>query len=239
MGKILDIVGVLFFDKNTGPLKPWTFFLTISLTAAKISPTTITLTRSLTAESTDTALKIADGQDITLDLNGCTLDRGLKEEEASPSGNVICVGAGASLTVKNGTITGSNPSSNGALRGKETKKLNLINVNFAGCKGGALSLNDVENANIESCTFTGNTNGVSNGGAININAEDFSKTKKVTIKGCLFENNKVITGSGSAICMFGKKVDNVPYADVTIIDSKFTGNIAGEDSGEGGAICAE
>ena len=99
-------------------------------------------------------------------------------------------------------------------------------------------MNDVENANIESCTFTGNTNGVSNGGAININATNKAETKKTTVKGCLFENNKVITGSGSAICMFGKKEDGIPYADLTIIDSEFTGNIAGEGSGEGGAICA-
>ena len=198
----------------------------------------LTLLKDITAGTEEPSLNVADNSKLILDLNGKTLDRGLKEEEASPSGNVICVGAGASLTVKNGTITGSNPSSNGALRGTETKKLNLIKVNFAGCKGGALSLNDVENANIESCTFTGNTNGVSNGGAININATNKAETKKTTVKGCLFENNKVITGSGSAICMYGKKEDGIPYADLTIIDSEFTGNIAGEKSGEGGAICA-
>ena len=38
--------------------------------------------------------------------------------------------------------------------------------------------------------------------------------------------------------MYGKKEDGIPYADLTIIDSEFTGNIAGEGSGEGGAICA-
>ena len=198
-------------------------------------------------------LNIAKDKKIVLDLNNHTLDRGLAEKEAVSEGNVIRVGAGASLTVKNGTITGSNVygywdysgktpkyivTYPGALRCTETKVLNVSEVNFVGCKRGALSLNNVENANIERCTFTGNTNDRSNGGAININATNKAETKKTTIKGCLFENNKVTNASGSAICMFGEKVSDVPYADLTIIDSEFTGNIAGEGSGEGGAICA-
>ena len=204
------------------------------------------LLKNITAESGDTYLNVPDDSKLILDLNEKTLDRGLAGGSASSNGNVIKVGQGASLTVKNGTITGSWPTSAGALLCQSStdgtmpgpKELNVINVNFTGCNNGVISLYDVEHANIENCTFTGNANKVSNGGAININAMNSSETKKVTIMGCLFENNKVESGSGSAICIFGKKVDNVPYADVTIKDSKFTGNVAGVGSGEGGAICA-
>lgn len=148
----------------------------------------LTLLKDITAASSDTYLSVPDNSKLILDLNEKTLDRGLKGKAAKTDGNVIKVGSGASFTVKNGTITGANSKTEtidkvtygslGALRGDDTKELNVISVNFADCNGGALSLNDVENANIERCTFTGNTNGVSNGGAININATNKAETKK-------------------------------------------------------------
>ena len=91
------------------------------------------LTQNLTAEPTDKALSIAEGQNITLDLNGYTLDRGLEDKEATAEGNVIRVGKGVSLTIKDGTITGSHPNNGiqkGALRCEETKELNLNNVRW-------------------------------------------------------------------------------------------------------------
>ncbi len=78
------------------------------------SGTTITLTEDITAENGDAALLIEDNKNITIDLNGHTLDRNLSEPTAD--GYVICVKDGAELTVKDssqsgtGVITGGNNS---------------------------------------------------------------------------------------------------------------------------------
>ena len=186
-------------------------------------------------------LNIAKDKKIVLDLNNHTLDRGLAEKGAVSSGNVIKVGEGASLTVKNGKITGANASSgDGALRGDKTNLLQLNNVRFEDCKGSALSLSDVECANIEGCTFIGNEG--NNGGAIDIKATDSSNNdqKAVTIKDSLFKNNRAIKGSGSAIRIYGNWGEGIPifrYADVTIINSTFTGNVA-EKASDASTICA-
>ncbi len=198
------------------------------------------LLKNITAESGDIYLNVPDDSKLILDLNGKTLDRGLKDKASDYNGNAIKVGAGASFTVKNGTITGANASdSNGALRGDDTKELNVISVNFADCKGCAISLSDVKCANIEGCTFTGNEG--NNGGAIDIKAMSVSEEPKaVTIKDSLFKNNKATNGSGSAIRIYGNHGDKIPdfrYADVTIIDSEFTENVA-EKASDASTICA-
>ena len=129
----------------------------------------LTLLKDITAGSSDTYLSVPGNSKLILDLNEKTLDRGLKGKAAKLDGNVIKVGADASLTVKNGKITGANASSgDGALKGDKTSLLQLNNVRFEDCKGSALSLSDVKCANIEGCTFIGNQ-GI-NGGAIDIKA---------------------------------------------------------------------
>ncbi len=71
---------------------------------------TITLTQDVIATSSDKALSIPTGKNITLDLNGHKLDRGLTE--ATVGGEVINISGGAALTItdtsdeKKGTITG-------------------------------------------------------------------------------------------------------------------------------------
>ena len=201
----------------------------------------LTLLKDITAASSDTYLSVPDDSKLILDLNGKTLDRGLKGKAAVSNGNVIKVGADASLTVKNGKITGANASgADGALRGDKTNLLQLNNVRFEDCKGSALSLSDVKCANIEGCTFIGNQG--NNGGAIDIKAMDSSNNdqKAVTIKDSLFKNNKATNGSGSAIRIYGNWGDGIPifrYADVTIINSTFTGNVA-EKASDASTICA-
>ena len=195
---------------------------------------TITLTQDLTASPSDTYITIPDNKIITLDLNQKTLDRGLTT--AKTDGNVIRVGKGASLTVKNGTITGSHPNNGiekGALRCEETTELNLNNVRFVDCTNVALFLYGVNSTNIEGCLFSGNTYGGAMVGGAAIDVQG-SNTNGITITNCRFEDNMITGGSGSAIHLY------VKTCDMTIKDSTFTRNHAGsvESDDDGGVICA-
>ena len=73
--------------------------------------------RNVTAVATDKALTVDEGQDITLDLDGCTLDRGLKNKDVVNKGNVITVEG--TLTVTDGkgggTITGNTANRGGGV----------------------------------------------------------------------------------------------------------------------------
>ena len=73
------------------------------------SGSVIELTEDLTAGPSDTALVIPEGKDITLDLKGHTLNRGLK----APANDGCVLLVHGSLTLKNGTITGGNNIFNG------------------------------------------------------------------------------------------------------------------------------
>ena len=200
------------------------------------------LLKDITAASSDTYLSVPDNSRLILDLNGKTLDRGLKEEDAVSGGNVIRAGEGVSLTIKNGTITGSHPTNaigKGALRCEKTTKLNLNNVRFVDCTNVALFLNGVNSTNIEGCLFSGNTYGGNNvgGAAIDVgNTDEQQITQRITIENCSFENNVITGGSGSAIHLY-VKTGNI---DTTIKGSTFTGNRAEsvESDDDGGVICA-
>ena len=74
---------------------------------------TITLSNDVTAAEADTRLVLDSGENITLDLNGYTLDRGLSSKTPVKQGNVITVSSDV-LTVQDnsagqtGRITGGN-----------------------------------------------------------------------------------------------------------------------------------
>ena len=103
----------------------------------------VKLTQDLTAGDSDSQLVIAEGQDITLDLNGYTLDRNM----LTPTYNGRVIQNNGSLTItdtsplKNGKITGGNETQNGGgINSVGTLNINagLITGNNAGNMGGGI-----------------------------------------------------------------------------------------------------
>ncbi len=82
------------------------------LQAALDAGGTVTLDHDYTAGENDGALVIPENTDVTLDLNGHVIDRGLAGQSATDSGSVIEVYGSLTLTDgsedKTGTITGGN-----------------------------------------------------------------------------------------------------------------------------------
>ena len=81
------------------------------------------LTADLTALSSDTAIEIGEGKNLTLDLNGHTLNRQLLPND--PGGPVIFIKAGAILTLRDsgtaeGIITGGHHSNGGGIQNRGT-----------------------------------------------------------------------------------------------------------------------
>ena len=98
------------FEEAASPAITTWSALQEAITGAGETPTTITLTQSLTATDQDSYLEIKKGQDITIDLAGHTLDRGLKNQNGRQNGHIISINC-ANLTLKNGTLTGGNAGS--------------------------------------------------------------------------------------------------------------------------------
>ena len=78
---------------------------------------TITLIANCTADYGDVSLTIPENKELTIDLNGHTLDRGLADGEAVANGNVITNNGVLTITDsstgKNGVITGGNNTGGG------------------------------------------------------------------------------------------------------------------------------
>ena len=109
--------------------------------------TTIQLTEDLTAPEQDGAsITIPEGKNITIDLNGKTLDRGLSEKDPAANGSVI-INTGT-LTIKDssegktGTIKGGNASYGGAIvsNGTTTLESGTISENTAIQGGGVYNV---------------------------------------------------------------------------------------------------
>ena len=136
-----------------------------------VSPVSIKLNKNITATATDSALLIPEGKTVTIDLNGFTLDRGLKEKTAAENGNVIIVNG--NLTVKDssnpstGKITGGNSSnlrSGGVVvdQGTFTLESGLICNNKSAQNGGGVLVLPGTSFTMKGGKITGNT--TSNGG---------------------------------------------------------------------------
>lgn len=74
------------------------------------------------------AIHFPGGTEITVDLNGHTIDRGLTEWEFN--GEVMCIDEGTNITIKNGTIKGGFSSSGASGIHVKGGKLLLENVNI-------------------------------------------------------------------------------------------------------------
>lgn len=91
---------------------------------------TISLSRDITADDSDTGITIDSGRNITLDLCGHTLSRDLWQ--TAQSGFVIKVESGATLTVKDsggkneGKITGGHSDNGGGIVNEGTLRVEGI-----------------------------------------------------------------------------------------------------------------
>ncbi len=184
---------------------------------------TIALGQSLTAGSGDIRLQIS-GKAITLDLNGFTLDRNMRD--ASLLGSVVFVASGASLTVcdssvdKTGTITGGYANKGGAF-------LNEGTLTIEGC---VISDNHTNHANDQNrggaiynngtLTMTGST--IRDGDGDDAGAIFNTADGVVTLTGVTISGNTSVNHGGGAI------VNNGALA---LTDCTLTGNTSRSDGG--------
>ena len=157
---------------------------------------TIVLTGDLTAGASDTALVIPDGLEITLDLNGFTLDRNL-ERRIDVDGAAIRLLSGAMLTVMDsgtgGKVTGGNTLlSGGGVLVVSGSRLDL--------KGGSV---------------TGNKS-MASGGGVCVSDSTF------VMSGGTIENNASVNGETGEACGGGVSVES--DSDFIMTDGTITGN---------------
>ena len=143
----------------------------------------------------DHPLTIKDGCEVTLDLNGHTIDRGLKDKPAENEGEVINVYSGGKLT-----LTDSSKAKTGLITGghKNTYGGGIYNDGIFHMKGG---------------TISGNTADSGGGGVYN--SGEFSKiilsgSAEIygNVEGGTITNGVLTGGSPSNVCVFGHIEDN-------------------------------
>ena len=137
------------------------------------------LSQDVTAGSNDATLVVPAGSNVELDLNGYTLDRALDIVEAQPSGYVIWVNTGATLTI-------TDSGTDGIIRGGNNKNTTTSGGN--GGKGGGIY--NEGTLIINGGTITGNRARM--GGGI-YNAWDATLTMT---DGVITGNNATESGSG-------------------------------------------
>ena len=199
-------------------------------------------------------IMIPGESNVTIDLNGFSIDRRLTE--ATQNGSVFYVGRNSSLTLLNsngtGAITGGNTTgSGGAIYVEGGGNLTLRNVSFtnntAQYFGGAIFLENKTNIIIENANFTDNQ-AAHHGGAIYV--EGFSDS---SISNVNFNDNEgyhggaIFLGNNTDTCIFnstfsknfadefgGAIFANNNAMNVTVWNATFSSNSAGA----GGAIYA-
>ncbi|MBR1560563.1 MAG: hypothetical protein IJ646_10025 [Clostridia bacterium] len=184
---------------------PWT-----RLQEALNAGGTVKLTEDVTAEAGETILIVGAGAKVTLDLNGHTIDRGLKEPVED--GGVLRVTGGATLTVtdssaaQTGRITGGNTTGSGG----------GIHI-----RGGAVTMS--------SASVTGNAAKVNGGGVYVENGLFYASDVRVTgntAQGC---GGGVYLGNGTLMLYS----DQMEMEDETLIlpGAAITGNEAAQGGG--------
>ena len=187
-----DIVGVDIVNAGDNNAKIQTQWdeLQELLTAAESSGT-LQLTRDYTAvASVDVPLTFTG--EVTIDLNGHTINRGLSPSSAIADGYLVFIASGSHLTLMDtgsgGTITGGNVNGNGGAiinAGTLTVSGVTITGNNATGNGGAVF-------NTGTVTISGGTlssNSASQGGAVYNNGT-------LTISGGAIQNNTASTNGG-------------------------------------------
>ena len=135
---------------------------------------------------------------VTLNMNGHTIDRGLKEEE--DNGEVMCIDENADVIINNGTITGG-CSDNGAggIHVKDNANVTLNDVNIV---GNIADFDDGGGIALYSATLTMNGGSFKDNAVISSNADYcyggaiYANKSNVTLKNVTFENNQILSSSG-------------------------------------------
>ena len=185
---------------------------------------TVRLISYTQALADDTAIVIPEGKEITLDLNGYTLDRGLSA--AAANGSVITNNGTLTITdsspAKTGTVTGGyNTAAGGAVlnNGTLTVEGSVITGNCAQ-EGGAIANKSGAELTFNGGTVTGNTThqwggaGILNQGTMTMNGGEIT------------DNRVTATGmNGAGIWTNGS---------LTVTGGSITGNVS--QTGNGGGI---
>ena len=170
---------------------------------------TVTLTGNLTAGTDDGALTVPEGANVTLDLAGFTLDRGLWFSIARENGSVIINHGTMTITDsssrKTGRITGGNTLGNGGgisndgtltLAGGSIRG-NVSSENAGGVwNGGTMNMSG---GKIENNTAGENAGGVWNGGTMNMTGGEITSNTADAGNGGGVWNKGTMNMSGGSI----------------------------------------
>jgi hypothetical protein len=167
------------------------------------------------------SLVIEHNRTQTIDLNGYTLDRDLRDRVNN--GEVFNVISGSTLNLSNGTVTGGYGDDGGAIQNKGITNLTGVTItgNTANDRGGGIGNKNGGTLNMTNCTISNNycndkTDPRGGGGLFNAQGATATLTN-VTITG-----NAVAQYGGSGICNYGT---------LTLDGGTITGNSAKSDGG--------
>ena len=174
----------------------------------------------ITAKDTDTLLILNTSMNVTLDLKGHTLSRGLENSSSREGGHIIYVGKNATLTVKNGTLTGGNNEGDaGCIYNDGTVIIENVTITGNKCTGSGGAIYNNGTLTIKSGSITGNaagnTTSVHGGGIYNVGTLD--------LQGGSITNNSA-GGQGGGILQHVDGTINISGAPVVSGNSASQGN---------------
>ena len=181
-----------------------------SASTDKNTPTLITLIGDVTAGTSDTALVVPAGRTVTLDLNGHTINRGLKNSSSRADGNVIVVYGNLTLTDSSadgtGRLTGGNNQDEGGgvfidQNATFTMEGGSITDCITNSQGGGVNVNGT--FNMTGGTISGCTANSGAGGGVKVSKGTFNMTGG-TISGCI--GRGVFVDSGATFTMRGGSI---------------------------------
>ncbi len=144
-----------------------------TLQAQLLTEEVIELTKDVVAGTEDTALVIPSDREITISMNGHTIDRGLAEEPARADGYVFIVEEDANLTIIDGIVTGGHNTGNGGgifCAGDLTMIGVTVTGNYSEANGAGVYLSENALMTIDQCAITDNTGTVEGGHGVGIYA---------------------------------------------------------------------
>lgn len=152
-----------------------------------------------TQKDCDICLFVPEGKNITIDLNGHTIDRNLADQEAMENGEVFHVAQGASLTITDSSINTETPYGKGLVTGgnNDSDGGGIHNVGVFYLNGGNISLNKTNGLGGGVFNKEGNATFEMNGGAIleNVAASaggGVCNKNTFTMTGGLIDHNEAI-----------------------------------------------
>ena len=222
-----------------GKADDWQMLLTAVSTAPQGD--TVTLGRDVYADGTsDSALYVVSGRNITIDLNGFTMDRGLTDMDPSECGSEgYVIRNNGTLTINDsagtGVITGGNCSDRaGGIYNSGILTINggSITGNASATWGGGIYLPDNTNAvlNLNDGSITGNTCG-NNGGGVHV-----SGTATMNVSGSPVVSGNTKNGEANNVCLAGGGVLHVtgPLSESAVLGVFSSGGAAVITSGLAG-----